>query len=313
MLRYVLQRIIMTIPVMAVVAVFVFGLLFVTPGDPAVVIAGEHASPEEVQAIRVEMGFDKPFYVQFWLWAQRLLVGDLGTSVFSRQPVAELIFQRVGPTLSLLFGGLVIALLLSVPFGIYAAANRGKFFDRAFTAVTVLNFSIPNFIVGYLLVSIFALGLRWLPVQGYVPPDRDFGAYLLGMVLPCLTLGMGFASLIARVTRASMLDVLNQDFIRTAKAKGADRARILFAHALKNASIPIVTIVGLGFAGLIGGAVITESIFAIPGLGRLTLEAISHRDYPVIQGLVLVFSAGYVLVNLAVDLIYVLLDPRIRY
>ncbi|SMF12705.1 peptide/nickel transport system permease protein [Xaviernesmea oryzae] len=313
MLRYALQRIVMTIPVMAVVAVFVFGLLFVTPGDPAVVIAGEQASPEEVQAIRVAMGFDQPFYVQFGLWAQRLLSGDLGTSVFSREPVAELIAQRVGPTLSLLFGGLIIALLLSVPFGIYAAANRGKLFDRAFTAVTVLNFSIPNFIVGYLLVSIFALGLRWLPVQGYVPPDRDFGAYLLGMILPCLTLGMGFASLIARVTRASMLDVLSQDFIRTAKAKGADRNRILFAHALKNASIPIVTIVGLGFASLIGGAVITESIFAIPGLGRLTLEAISHRDYPVIQGLVLVFSAGYVLVNLAVDLIYVLLDPRIRY
>lgn len=313
MLRYALQRIVMTIPVMAVVAVFVFGLLFVTPGDPAVVIAGEQASPEEVQAIRVAMGFDQPFYVQFGLWAQRLLSGDLGTSVFSREPVAELIAQRVGPTLSLLFGGLIIALLLSVPFGIYAAASRGKLFDRAFTAVTVLNFSIPNFIVGYLLVSIFALGLRWLPVQGYVPPDRDFGAYLLGMILPCLTLGMGFASLIARVTRASMLDVLSQDFIRTAKAKGADRNRILFAHALKNASIPIVTIVGLGFASLIGGAVITESIFAIPGLGRLTLEAISHRDYPVIQGLVLVFSAGYVLVNLAVDLIYVLLDPRIRY
>ncbi|WJR65037.1 ABC transporter permease [Neorhizobium sp. CSC1952] len=313
MLRYALQRIVMTIPVMAVVAVFVFGLLFVTPGDPAVVIAGEQASPAEVQAIRVAMGFDQPFYVQFGLWAQRLLSGDLGTSVFSREPVAELIAQRVGPTLSLLFGGLIIALLLSVPFGIYAAANRGKLFDRAFTAVTVLNFSIPNFIVGYLLVSIFALGLRWLPVQGYVPPDRDFGAYLLGMILPCLTLGMGFASLIARVTRASMLDVLSQDFIRTAKAKGADRNRILFAHALKNASIPIVTIVGLGFASLIGGAVITESIFAIPGLGRLTLEAISHRDYPVIQGLVLVFSAGYVLVNLAVDLIYVLLDPRIRY
>ncbi|MGK9052579.1 ABC transporter permease [Neorhizobium petrolearium] len=313
MLRYALQRIVMTIPVMAVVAVFVFGLLFVTPGDPAVVIAGEQASPAEVQAIRVAMGFDQPFYVQFGLWAQRLLSGDLGTSVFSREPVAELIAQRVGPTLSLLFGGLIIALLLSVPFGIYAAANRGKLFDRAFTAVTVLNFSIPNFIVGYLLVSIFALGLRWLPVQGYVPPDRDFGAYLLGMILPCLTLGMGFASLIARVTRASMLDVLSQDFIRTAKAKGAARNRILFAHALKNASIPIVTIVGLGFASLIGGAVITESIFAIPGLGRLTLEAISHRDYPVIQGLVLVFSAGYVLVNLAVDLIYVLLDPRIRY
>jgi len=313
MLRYALQRIIMTIPVMAVVAVFVFGLLFVTPGDPAVVIAGEQASPAEVQAIRVAMGFDQPFYVQFGLWAQRLLSGDLGTSVFSREPVVELIAQRVGPTLSLLFGGLIIALLLSVPFGIYAAANRGKLFDRAFTAITVLNFSIPNFIVGYLLVSIFALGLRWLPVQGYVPPDRDLGAYLLGMILPCLTLGMGFASLIARVTRASMLDVLSQDFIRTAKAKGADRNRILFAHALKNASIPIVTIVGLGFASLIGGAVITESIFAIPGLGRLTLEAISHRDYPVIQGLVLVFSAGYVLVNLAVDLIYVLLDPRIRY
>lgn len=313
MLRYALQRIVMTIPVMAVVAVFVFGLLFVTPGDPAVVIAGEQASPAEVQAIRVAMGFDQPFYVQFGLWAQRLLSGDLGTSVFSREPVAELIAQRIGPTLSLLFGGLIIALLLSVPFGIYAAANRGKLFDRAFTAITVLNFSIPNFIVGYLLVSIFALGLRWLPVQGYVPPDRDFGAYLLGMILPCLTLGMGFASLIARVTRASMLDVLSQDFIRTAKAKGADRNRILFAHALKNASIPIVTIVGLGFASLIGGAVVTESIFAIPGLGRLTLEAISHRDYPVIQGLVLVFSAGYVLVNLAVDLIYVLLDPRIRY
>ena len=313
MLSYSLRRIVMTIPVMGVVAFFVFALLALTPGDAALAIAGDQATPDQVEALRVALGLNQPFHIQFLLWLQRIVSGDLGRSVFSNQPVSLLIMQRVGPTLSLLFGGLIIAVVLSVPFGIYAAAHRGKTFDRVFTAVTVLNFSVPNFIIGYVLVMIFALTLHWFPVQGYVPPNDDFGAYLRGLVLPSLTLGSGFAALIARVTRAAMLEVMSQDFVRTAKAKGAAPLRILFAHALRNASVPIVTVIGLGFASLIGGAVITESIFAIPGLGRLTLEAITHRDYPVIQALVLVFSAGYVIINLIVDLVYVLLDPRIRY
>lgn len=313
MLSYALRRILMTLPVMAVVALFVFSLLHFTPGDPALVVAGEQATPEEVEKVRIALGLDQPLHIQFVLWTGRLLTGDLGLSIFSNQPVAMLIWQRLEPTFSLMLFGLTIAVVIGVPFGVLAAWKRGKTLDRVFTGITVLAFSVPNFVVAYVLAFIFATSLKWLPVQGYVPPSEGVLPWLRSLALPAFTIGSGFAALIARITRASVLEVLAQDYVRTAKAKGAMPFQILFRHTLKNASVPIVTIVGLGFAGLIGGAVITESVFSIPGLGRLTLDAITHRDYPVIQGLVLIFSASYVLINLLVDLIYVLLDPRIRY
>jgi peptide/nickel transport system permease protein len=313
MLFYLLRRILATIPVVAVVALVVFSLLYITPGDPAVVIAGDQATPEEIERIRIAIGLDKPFIVRFGGWFLQVLSGDLGTSIFTNQPVAYIIGQRLGPTFSLLTLSLLISILIAVPLGTIAAWQRGKAADRVFMLVTVSAFSIPVFVVGYLLAYSFATSLRWLPVQGYVPLSDGLGPYLQRLLLPAITLGFAYSALIARVTRASMLDVLSQDYIRTAKAKGAPLIRILSRHALKNAAIPIVTIVGLGLANLIGGSVITENVFAIPGLGRLTLDAILHRDYPVIQGVVLIFSAAYILVNLLVDIIYNWLDPRIRY
>jgi peptide/nickel transport system permease protein len=313
MLLYLVRRILATIPIVTVVALVVFSLLYVTPGDPAVVIAGDQATAEDIERIRIAIGLDKPFIVRFGGWFWQVLNGDLGTSIFTNQPVVHIIGQRLGPTFSLLTLSLVISILIAVPLGTLAAWKRGKTADRVFMIITVSGFSIPVFVVGYLLAYSFASTLRWLPVQGYVPLSDGFGPYLQRLLLPAVTLGFAYSALIARVTRASMLDVLSQDYIRTAKAKGAPLVRILFRHALKNAAIPIVTVVGLGLANLIGGSVITENVFAIPGLGRLTLDAILHRDYPVIQGVVLIFSAAYIAVNLLVDIIYNLLDPRIRY
>lgn len=313
MLYYTVKRVLMTIPVMGIVAFFVFSLLYITPGDPAVVMAGEQATPEQVKALSVSMGLDQPFLVRFVRWTSKVVQGDLGNSILSNQPVSEIISQRIGPTFSLLICSMAVSVVLSVLFGVVAAWQRGKWADRLFTLVTALAFSIPVFVVGYMLAYVFASQLKWFPVQGYSPPSAGWGAYLKGLVLPSLTLGTAYSALIARTTRASMLEVLSQDYIRTARAKGALMPRILFRHALKNASIPIVTVIGLGVAHLIGGAVITESVFAIPGMGTLTLDAILQRDYPVIQGVVLLFSASYVLVNLIVDLLYTLLDPRISY
>lgn len=313
MFFYLVRRILATIPIVIVVALVVFSLLYITPGDPAVVIAGEQATPEEIERIRAALGMDRPFAIRFGGWLLQILQGDLGTSIFTNQPVAHVIGQRLGPTFSLLVMSLFISILIAVPLGTFAAWQRGRTADRIFMVVTVSAFSIPVFVVGYMLSYTFASTLRWLPVQGYVPISDGLGPFLQRLLLPAVTLGFAYSALIARVTRASMLDVLSQDYIRTAKAKGAPLGRILFRHALKNASIPIVTIVGLGLANLIGGSVITESVFAIPGLGRLTLDAILHRDYPIIQGVVLIFSAAYIVVNLAVDVIYNWLDPRIRY
>lgn len=313
MLFYLCRRILATIPVITVVALVVFSLLYITPGDPAVVIAGDHATAEDIERIRIAIGLDKPFIVRFGGWFWQVLNGDLGTSIFTNQPVAYVIGQRLGPTFSLLTLSLIISILIAVPLGTVAAWKRGKTADRLFTMVTVSAFSVPVFVVGYLLAFAFASSLRWLPVQGYVPPSDGLGPYLQSLLLPAATLGFAYSALIARVTRASMLDVLSQDYIRTATAKGAPLVRVLFRHALKNAAIPIVTVVGLGLANLIGGSVITENVFAIPGLGRLTLDAILHRDYPVIQGVVLIFSGAYIAVNLLVDIVYTVLDPRIRY
>jgi peptide/nickel transport system permease protein len=298
---------------MAIVALFVFSLLYIAPGDPAAVIAGDQATPADVERIRQSLGLDRPFLVRFGEWCWQILHGDLGTSIFTNLPVAKLIAQRIEPTLSLMSVTLVFAVCVAVPVGVVAAWKAGTWIDRAIMAFAVLGFSVPVFVLGYLLAYIFALQLEWLPVQGYTPLSDGVWPWLENLILPAIALGSVYIALIARITRASMLEVLQQDYIRTARAKGMGQTDLLFVHALKNAAVPIVTVIGIGIALLIGGAVVTETVFAIPGVGRLTVDAILRRDYPVIQGIVLLFSFVYVLVNLVVDLLYTVLDPRIRY
>jgi peptide/nickel transport system permease protein len=313
MLSYILRRILSTLPVMAIVALFVFSLLYIAPGDPAAVIAGDQASPADVERIRQNLGLDRPFLVQFGTWVWHILHGDLGTSIFTSLPVSALIAQRIEPTLSLMVITLILTILIAVPLGVVAAWKAGSWMDRTIMGFVVFGFSIPVFVVGYVLAYVFALEFEWLPVQGYTPLAQGFWPWLQNLILPSVALGCVYIALIARITRASMLEVLQQDYIRTARAKGLGQRSILFIHALKNAAVPIVTVIGIGIALLIGGAVVTESVFAIPGLGRLTIDAILRRDYPVIQGIVLLFSFTYVLVNLMVDVTYTLVDPRIRY
>ena len=313
MLAYVVRRVIATVPVMAVVAFFVFSLLYIAPGDPAAVIAGDQATPADVERIRQSLGLDRPFLVRFGEWVWQILHGDLGTSIFTNLPVTAMMAQRFEPTLSLMLITLCFAVAVAVPIGVLAAWKAGTWIDRVIMAFAIFGFSVPVFVIAYLLAFVFALELEWLPVQGYTPLAEGIWPWLQNLILPAVALGCVYIALIARVTRAAMLEVLQQDYIRTARAKGIGQGGILFVHALKNASVPIVTVIGIGVALLIGGAVVTESVFAIPGLGRLTVDAILRRDYPLIQGLVLLFSFLYVLVNLLVDLSYTLLDPRIRY
>ncbi|SFL71745.1 ABC transporter permease [Methylobacterium pseudosasicola] len=313
MLGYIGRRILATIPVMAVVGLFVFSLLYFAPGDPAAIIAGDQATPDDVARIRASLGLDRPFLVRFGEWSWQILHGDLGTSIFTNLPVTTMIGQRVQPTVSLMLVTLVLAIVVAVPLGVVAAWKAGSLIDRLVMGLAVLGFSVPVFVVGYVLAYVFALELGWLPVQGYTPIEQGLWPWFSNLILPAVTLGLVYIALIARVTRATMLDVLSQDYVRTARAKGLGQGPVLFIHALKNAAVPIVTVIGIGIALLIGGAVVTETVFAIPGLGRLTVDAILRRDYPVIQGVVLLFSFVYVLVNLAIDLFYTLLDPRIRY
>lgn len=313
MLGYIARRILATIPVMAIVALLVFSLLYIAPGDPAAVIAGDQATPEDVERIRKNLGLDRPFVVRFAEWSGQVLHGDLGTSIFTNLPVTAMIRQRIEPTLSLTIVTLFMSILIAVPLGVLAAWKVGSWFDRLVMAFAVLGFSVPVFVVGYLLAYVFALVLDWFPVQGYTPISEGFWPWLQNLILPAIALGGIYVALIARITRSTMLDVLNQDYIRTARAKGLGQPAMLFVHALKNAAVPIITVIGIGVALLIGGAVVTESVFAIPGLGRLTVDAILRRDYPVIQGLVLMFSFVYVLVNLLIDISYTFIDPRIKY
>jgi peptide/nickel transport system permease protein len=313
MQTYLLRRILATIPVMMVVALFVFALLRLSPGDPAAVIAGDYASPADVERIRHELGLDNPLHVQLGIWLWDIIHGDLGTSIFSGLPVTKLIGQRLEPTLTLTAMTMCIAVLLAVPMGILAAWTAGSWIDRLVMVFAVLGFSLPVFWLGFLFIYGFSIQLELLPVQGYVSFREGFIPFLRHLILPSSTLGMVYMALIARMTRTSMLEVLREDYIRTAHAKGLKPHAVLLWHALKNASLPIVTIIGVGVALLIGGVVVTESVFAIPGLGRLTVDAILHRDYPVIQGIILIFSGVYVLINLLVDILYTFLDPRIRY
>jgi peptide/nickel transport system permease protein len=313
MLAYILRRILATIPVMAVVALIVFSLIYLDPSDPAAANAGDQATDADIARIREAMGLNRPFHTRFLEWSWGILHGDLGLSILTKLPVSGMIAQRIEPTLSLMLLTLVLAIVLAVPMGVIAAWKRGTWIDTGLMALAVVGFSAPVFVVGYVLIYLFALRWDLLPVQGYTPISQGILPWLENLVLPSLALGFIYIALIARITRATMLEVLSQDYIRTALAKGVARRDILFLHALKNAAVPIVTVIGIGIALLIGGAVVTESVFAIPGLGRLTLDSILRRDYPVIQGVVLLFSFVYVLVNLVIDLIYTVLDPRIRY
>jgi peptide/nickel transport system permease protein len=310
---YIIRRILATIPVMAVVAVFVFALLYLSPGDPAAIIAGDTATVADIARIRAHLGLDQPIYIQFGTWVWRLLHGDLGISIFTNLPVTTLIEQRLEPTVALTLSTLFVSVTVAIPMGVLAAWRAGSWIDRVVMVFAVLGFSVPVFVLAYILIYVFAIWADVLPVQGYASISRGFWPFLSHIILPSVALGMIFAALIARITRASMLDVLAQDYIRTAQAKGLSSEQVLIGHALKNAAVPIVTIIGIGVALLIGGVVVTETVFAIPGLGRLTVDAILRRDHPIIQGIILIFSAAYVLVNLLVDLSYTLLDPRIRY
>ena len=296
-----------------VVAVLVFALLRLAPGDPAAIMAGDAATAEQIERIRAGLGLDRPIVVQFGIWLGKVLSGDLGESFYFRIKVTTLIGQRLEPTFALATLTILIAVLLSVPLGVLAAWRQGGWLDRALMGFSVLGFSIPVFVLAYLLIWLFSLELGWLPVQGYVRVADGVGPFLRHLLLPATTLSVIYIALIARVTRASMLEALGEDYIRTARAKGLSELRVLVRHALANAAVPIATVIGIGIAILIGGVVVTESVYAIPGLGRLTVDAVLARDFPTIQGVILFFSVIYVLVNLLIDLSYVLLDPRIRY
>jgi len=307
------RRLLSTIPVLLIVAVLVFLLLRLTPGDPAAILAGDAANTEQIARIRENLGLDRPIPVQFGIWFGNLLSGDLGESFYYKQKVTALIGQRLEPTISLAALTTLFAVLVSVPLGVLAAWRFGSWFDRALMGFSVMGFSVPVFVLAYLLIWFVSLKLGLLPVQGYHRIADGFWPYLQHLILPSFTLSIIYVALIARVTRASVLEALGEDYIRTARAKGLPELRVLVRHGLANAAVPIVTVIGIGIALLIGGVVVTESVYAIPGLGRLTVDAVLARDFPTVQGLILFFSFVYVLVNLLIDLSYVFLDPRIRY
>jgi peptide/nickel transport system permease protein len=313
MLAYIGRRLLATVPVMAVVAVFVFSMLRLTPGDPASIIAGAAATSRDIVDIRQKLGLDRPIVTQFFIWLAHVLSGDFGESFFYKKQVAELIADRIGPTLALATLTMALSIAISVPLGVVAAYRQGTWVDRIVMGFSVLGFSVPVFVIGYALIYVFSIRLNWLPVQGYQTMAEGFGGFVQRLILPSLTLSVIYIALIARITRTSVLEVLGEDYIRTARAKGLTNRAVLMRHALRNAAVPIVTVIGLGIALLIGGVVVTESVFSIPGLGRLTVDAVLARDYPTVQAVILLFSLAYVLINLLVDVAYPLLDPRIRY
>jgi peptide/nickel transport system permease protein len=313
MFGYLVRRVLAAVPVMGVVALFVFLLLRLTPGDPAAILAGDNATPERLERIRTSLGLNEPLYVQFFTWIDRLLHGDLGVSLISNVPVMHMISNRIEPTISIALSTIVVSILIAVPLGVIAAWKRGTWIDRFVMGLSVVGFSVPVFVIGYVLIQVFAIDLHWLPVQGFRSFSKGFGPFLERLVLPTLALSFIYVALIARMTRAAMLDVLDEDYVRTARAKGIAESGVLLRHALRNAAVPVITVIGTGFALLISGVVVTESVFNLPGIGRLTVDAVLARDYPVIQAMILLTSGIYVAINLLIDVAYTLLDPRIRY
>lgn len=313
MVLYIVQRILAAIPVMGFVALFVFLLLRLTPGDPAAIIAGDTATPQQLEAIRDSLGLNDPLFVQFFSWIGQLLQGDFGTSILSGQPVIDLITDRMEPTISLALTTIILSVVIAVPLGVIAAWKQGTLIDRFVMLLSVLGFSVPVFVIGYLMISAFSMSLGWFPVQGFRPIGEGVGPFFHRIALPTFTLTLLYIALIARITRTSMLEILGDDYVRTARAKGLPEHKVLMRHALRNCSVPIITVIGIGFALIISGVVVTESVFNLPGLGRLTVDTVLSRDYPVIQAVILLASLIYVVINLLIDIAYVLLDPRIRY
>jgi peptide/nickel transport system permease protein len=313
MFNYIAKRLLATIPVMAVVVVFVFLMLRLSSADPAAIIAGDNANSQQIAEIRSKLGLDQPILAQFGLWIGQIFTGNFGESFFFKKQVSELILDRLEPTLSVALCTIVLSVLIAVPLGVLAAYRSGSWLDRIVMGFSVLGFSVPVFVVGYALILLFAVELNWLPVQGYQRLSEGVWGWLQRLILPSIALSVIYCALIARITRASVQEVLGEDYIRTARAKGLLNRVVLMRHALRNAAVPIVTVIGVGIALLIGGVVVTESVFSIPGLGRLTVDAVLARDYPTVQALVLLFSLVSVMINLLVDLSYTLLDPRIRY
>jgi peptide/nickel transport system permease protein len=310
---YIARRLLALLPVALVVATVAFVLMHLAPGDPASVIAGPDASADDVRRISQQLGLDAPLPVQLVRWYGRLVRGDLGQSIFLRKPVTEAILDRVEPTLALATATIILTVAFAIPLGVLAAWKRGTWIDRAVMGLSVLGFSVPVFVIGYILIYLFAIELAWLPVQGYQRLRDGLTGFVERLILPSATLAVVFVALIARITRASVLEVLNADHVRTARAKGLGELPVLVRHVLRNAAVPIITVIGIGIAVLIGGVVVTESVYGIPGLGRLTVDAVLARDYPTVQAVILLFSVAYVLINLIVDLSYTVLDPRIRY
>jgi peptide/nickel transport system permease protein len=313
MLWYLAARLLATIPVLLVVAIVVLLILHFGAGDPAAILAGDSATSAEIAALRTQLGFDQPLARQFVSWILRILSGDLGQSIHANAPVSTLIAQRLGPTLALAASTMCFAVIVAIPLGVLAAWKHNTWIDRGVMALAALFFSFPTFVLGYVLVLGFAIDWRVWPVAGYVPPSQGIAAFLDHLVLPTLTLSSIFIALFARMTRTCMLEALGEDYVRTARAKGLSEPVILFRHALRNCAIPILTVIGSGVALLVGGVVVTETVFNFPGLGRLTVDAVVARDYPTIQGLTLFFAAVYVGINLLLDLTYRLIDPRIEY
>ncbi|BEP67528.1 MULTISPECIES: ABC transporter permease [Variovorax] len=309
---YIVRRFLSTLPVMAVVAVVVFLLIHLSPGDPAALIAGDLATTEDIDKLRAALGLNLPLWQQFGLWIGKIFTGDLGTSIFTQVPVTQLLGQRLEPTVSIAALTMLITLVTAVPLGTLAAYCAGTWIDRLVMLFAVLAFSVPVFLIGYLLVYTFAVQLPWFPVQGYVNFSEGPGAWLRALVLPCVNLALVYIALVTRMTRATVLEVLHEDYIRTARAKGLGVLPVL-GHALRNAAIPIATTIGAGIALLIGGVVVTETVFAIPGVGRLVIDSVQRHDYPVIQSVLLLSAGVYVLINLLIDLSYRLFDPRIQY
>ncbi|MBK5355962.1 ABC transporter permease [Pseudomonas sp. TH41] len=313
MLFFLFRRVLSTLPVLVIVGLIVFMILRLTPGDPAAALVGDNGTSADIALVRANLGLDQPLPVQFFNWSSQILQGNLGESYYMKQPVTSLIAHRIEPTLALSALTLVLTLLLAVPLGVIAAWRHGGWLDRMLMGFSVMGFSVPSFVVGYILIWAVALHAQLLPVQGYAYLSDGVGPWLAHLILPAITLSIVYLALIARVTRAAVAEALTEDYIRTARAKGISEIRVLIRHALANAAVPIVTVIGIGVGLLIGGVVVTETVYAIPGLGQLTVDAVLARDFPLIQGITLLFSVVYVLINLLVDLSYLLLDPRIRY
>ncbi|WP_262174146.1 ABC transporter permease [Saccharococcus sp. Marseille-Q5394] len=312
MKMYFLKRLLSLVPVLFIVSIVIFMIIHLTPGDPASLVLGEEATEEQIQALRADMGLDLPIVTQYFHWIGNALQGDLGTSYFMRQPVTDAIVSHLAPTISVAIIAGTISLLISIPIGILAATRRGTNTDRTVMGISLIGMSVPSFLLGLFLILLFGVKLRWLPVAGYQPITDGFLGHIKYLILPSIALGSMHAALIARMTRSSLLEVLNMNYIKTARSKGVHEYLIITRHTLRNAFLPILTVIGQTFGSLIAGAVVTETIFNIPGIGQLIINSVERRDYAVIQGVVLFVTCTYVLINLIVDLLYGVIDPRVR-